>query len=474
MNEEFLQKFPEILFTLGKIADKQNVELYVVGGFVRDLLLQTGEKKDIDFSVIGDAVSFAKSLQSEIGARNVVVYERFGTAMTEVEGFKLEFVTAREESYSADSRKPKVKKADLISDLSRRDFTINTLTVGLNEKNRGKLYDPFNGIRDIEKKMIRTPLDPEMTFNDDPLRILRAVRFAATLNFEIEMSTKEAIKKMASRLKIVSAERITDELLKILSGKKPSTGFLLLSELEVLPFVIPEMIPMKGVEQRNDFHHKDVFFHTLKVVDNVAAVSEKLPLRLTALFHDVAKPRTKRFDEKIGWTFHGHDEIGARMMEKIANRMRLSRHLKEYSQKLIRLHLRPIFLAGEGVTDSAVRRLIVQAGEELDDLILLCRADITSGNPERVQKHLQNFDLVMARVQEVREKDALRKFQSPVRGDEIMEICQLQPGPEVGRIKKAIEEAILDGVIKNEYDEALNYLYEIKDEYLKNTGKKNM
>lgn len=470
MNKEFLQKFPEILFTLGEIADKQNVELYVVGGFIRDLLLQTGQKKDLDFSVIGDAISFAKSLQSEIGARNVVVYERFGTAMTEVEDLKLEFVTAREESYSKNSRKPEVKKADLISDLSRRDFTINTLAVGLNKKNCGELYDPFGGIEDLEKKIVRTPLDPEMTFDDDPLRILRAIRFAATLNFKIELRTKEAIKKMAPRLKIVSAERITDELLKILSGKKPSAGFLLLDELGVLPFVIPEMIPMKGVEQRKDFHHKDVFFHTLKVVDNVAAVSEKLPLRLAALFHDVAKPRTKRFDENIGWTFHGHDEIGARMMEKIANRMRLSRHLKEYIQKLIRLHLRPIFLAREGVTDSAVRRLIVQAGEELDDLILLCRADITSGNLRRVKKHLQNFDLVMARVQEVREKDALRKFQSPVRGDEIMKICHLNPGPVVGKIKKAIEDAILDGKINNEYEEALNYLYKIKDDFLSTTG----
>lgn len=466
MHETLIEKFPEILKKIGEIADQQALEVFVVGGYVRDLFLGDAQKTDIDFTVVGDALAFARELKERLSARNLILYERFGTAMLQVEPYKFEFVTARKESYAKDSRKPVVKPADILSDLSRRDFTINTLAVGLNRKNWGKLYDPFQGLQDLGRKIIRTPLEPETTFEDDPLRILRAVRFATVLAFEIEPSTRQAIQKMASRLEIVSRERISEELLKILGSSKPSRGFHLLDELGILPFVLPEMVEMKGVEQRHEFHHKDVFFHTLKVLDNVAQVSDKLPLRLTALFHDVAKPRTKRFDEKVGWTFHGHDELGARMMEKIARRMRLSREVKEYIQKLIRLHLRPIFLATEEVTDSAIRRLIVQAGEDLDDLIILCRADITSGNPGRVRNHLQNFDFVMKRVKEVQQKDQLRSFQSPVRGDKIMEVCNISPGPLVGKIKHAIEEAILEGKIPNEYDAALEYLMQIKDQYL--------
>jgi len=464
------EHFPPLLKELGDLADREGISLYVVGGFIRDLLLAEDpaqvNRTDLDFTVEGDAIQFARLVKREFKARGMVVYRRFGTAMVQLEEYKLEFVTAREEWYVEHSRKPRVKKADLKSDLSRRDFTINAIAVGLNAANWGKVYDPFNGREDLQRRIIRTPLDPEMTFYDDPLRILRAIRFATRLRFKIEERTKEAIRKMAPRLEIVSNERITDEIFKILAARKPSIGFKLMDELGVLPYVFPELVEMKGVEQRQGFHHKDVFLHTLKVVDNVAEVSDKVELRFAALMHDVAKPRTKRFDEKAGWTFHGHDEIGARMMEGIAKRMRLPNDVKNYVQKLIRLHLRPIFLATEEVTDSAIRRLIVQAGDDLDDLLVLCRADITSGNPKRVEQHLKNFDFVMQRVHEVIEKDKLRAFQSPVRGDKIMEVCGIPPGPLVGKIKKAIEEAILDGRIPNDYDAAFQYLLEIKDQFL--------
>ena len=475
--EEIVRHFPPLLRRIGQIAERKGVKVYVVGGFVRDLLLARNPERvnrsDLDFTVEGDALELAKVLKKELRARGLVTYARFGTAMLQLEDYKLEFVSAREESYPENSRKPKVRRADLKSDLSRRDFTINAIAVGLNPDDWGTLYDPFSGIEDLQRKLIRTPLDPEMTFKDDPLRILRAIRFATRLRFEIEEKTRQAIRKMAYRLEIVSKERITDELFKILMAPRPSIGFRLMDELGVLPYVFPELVELKGVEQRKGFHHKDVFLHTLKVVDNVAKVSDKLELRFAALMHDIAKPRTKRFDEKVGWTFHGHDEIGARMMEDIARRMRISKEMKEYVQKLIRLHLRPIFLATEEVTDSAIRRLIVQAGEDLDDLLILCRADITSGNPRRVKQHLKNFDFVMQRVQEVKEKDRLRSFQSPVRGDKIMEVCGIPPGPLVGKIKKAIEEAILDGKIPNDYDAAYQYLLQIKDQFLQEHREEN-
>lgn len=474
MLDQKIKFFPGILKQIGQIADKHSLSVYVVGGFIRDLLLANDPskelRKDLDFTVVGDALDFAQLLQKDHNAKNVVIYERFGTAMLEIEDYKLEFVSAREESYPENSRKPIVKKANLESDLSRRDFTINTMAVGLNKDNWGKLYDPFDGLSDLQKGIIRTPLDPEVTFKDDPLRILRAIRFATLLDFKIDDQTEQSIINMAARLEIVSKERITDEFYKILLAPKPSIGFLLLDRLNVLAKILPEMIEMKGVEQRKGFHHKDVFYHTLIVLDNVAIVSGDLSLRLAALFHDVAKPKTKRFDEQVGWTFHGHDEIGARMMEKITKRMRISNEIKEYVQKLIRLHLRPIFLVSEDVTDSAIRRLIVQAGNDLDDLLALCRADITSGNPKRVKEHLKNFDYVMERVHEVIEKDQLRNFQSPVRGEKIMEVCGISPGPIVGKLKKAIEEAILDGKIPNDYDAALDYLVALKEELVQSTA----
>ena len=462
--------YQDFLQRLGRVADEGQFDVYVVGGYLRDRFVAQTEgktvRKDIDFVVLEDALKFAQLVKEELHGHGLVVYRQFGTAMVEVEGFKLEFVTARTESYEANSRKPSVQKADLYSDLSRRDFTINTLAMGLNARNFGVVYDPFDGLSDIRKKLIRTPLEPSVTFKDDPLRILRAVRFATLLGFDIEEKTRRAIREMAPRLEILSWERIRDEFLKILGAEKPSRGIRLLDELGLLPYVFPELLDLKGVEQRKGYHHKDVFVHTLRVLDNVAAKTDKIPLRFAALVHDIAKPRTKAFKEGVGWTFHGHDEIGARMMEKIARRMRLSNEFKKYVQKLVRLHLRPIFLSTDEVTDSAIRRLIVQAGDDLDDLFILCRADITSGNPEKVRRHLANFDFVVRRVQEVREKDELRAFQSPVRGDEIMALTGLKPGPLVGKLKKAIEEAILEGIIPNDHDAARDYLLQIKDRFL--------
>lgn len=454
-----------LLKKIGAVADTLGVEVYAVGGYVRDHLLKR-DGKDIDFVVVGDGPVFAKAVAKAVGSSRVTTYEKFGTALVEVDDYKLEFVGARKESYRGDSRKPSVEPADLQADLQRRDFTINALAVKLNREGFAELVDLFRGLHDLQKKIIRTPLDPEVTFKDDPLRILRGIRFAAQLRFHIAADTHRAMKKMAHRLKIISQERITDEFLKILAAPKPSIGFILMDETQVLEYVFPELAALKGVEQRQGFHHKDVFYHTLKVLDNVAAVSDDLALRYTALVHDIAKPKTKQFIEGKGWTFHNHEEIGARMLTPIGRRLRLPNEMTRYAKKLTRLHLRPISLTEEEVTDSAYRRLLVQAGEDLEDLLLLCRADITSQNPRRVQKHLANFDFVVKRLNEVEEKDKMRAFQSPVRGDEIMKICGIPPGPLVGRLKKAIEEAILEGEIPNDYDAAHAYLLAVKDEVI--------
>jgi putative nucleotidyltransferase with HDIG domain len=464
---ELTNIFPDILRRIGSLADRLNMKVYAVGGYIRDILLTgTGDDKDIDLTVVGDALVLAQKLKEEAEARILVTYERFGTTMVRVNSHKLEFVTARKEKYLPDSRKPMVEKAGPKSDLARRDFTINALAVGLNQNNWGTLYDPYRGLEDLRNRLIRTPLNPQTTFEDDPLRILRAVRFAAVLDFRIEQQTQEQIRKMVHRLEIVSKERISDELLTIIGGSSPpSKGLIWMDRLGILSYVLPELAEMKGVEQRKDFHHKDAFHHTLRVVDNVAQLSSKMELLLAALFHDVGKPLTKCFDDQLGWTFHRHDEVGAAMMEQIGRRLRLSKGVKSYIQKLTRLHLRPISLASDEVTDSAIRRLIVQAGDDLEDLFLLCRADITSGNIHRVRGHLQKFEILRERVAWVREKDKLRRFQSPVRGHKIMEVCKIPPGPTVGKLKKEIEEAILDGKIPNNYQSALSYLYEIKDRY---------
>lgn len=454
-----------ILHKISEIADQRNIEVYAVGGFVRDSLL--GKlSKDIDFVVVGNGPHFARIVSDILAAKNMVIYEKFGTALVEVDDYKLEFVGARKESYRNTSRKPIVAPADLPSDLARRDFTINAVAISLNEDTYGHIVDPFKGKEDLDNKIIRTPLEPVTTFKDDPLRIMRAIRFASQLGFTIEQNTKSGMRETAMRLKIVSIERITDELLKILNTPKPSVGFLYMQECCVLEVVFPELFRLKGVEQIDGHHHKDVFYHTLKVVDNVAKVSDKLELRYAALIHDIAKPTTKEFVKGRGWTFHNHEEIGARMLPAIGRRLRLPNDMTKYAQKLTRLHLRPIALTEKDVTDSAYRRLLVQAGEHLDDLLTLCRADITSQNPKRVQKHLRNFDFVVKRLHEVEEKDRMRAFQSPVRGDEIMAVCGLNPGPAVGIIKNMIEEAILDGKIPNEHDAAFEVLCKIKDDLL--------
>ena len=451
-----------LLNKIGKIADQEKAEVYAVGGVVRDKLLGR-DCKDIDFVIVGDGPSFAKAVAKKLQTKQPTIYQKFGTALVVYQDYNLEFVGARKESYRSNSRKPTVTPADLSTDLARRDFTINALAIGLNKNNFGEIIDHFNGQLDIRKKIIRTPLDPVVTFEDDPLRILRAIRFATQLDFTIEPETKTGIEKTFKRLDIISPERITEEFLKILLAPRPSIGFFLMEETGVLNVVFPEFVALKGIEQIEGHHHKDVFRHTLKVVDNVAAVSQDINLRYTALVHDIAKPRTKEFVKGKGWTFHNHEEVGARMLPGIGRRLRLPNEMTQYAQKLTRLHLRPISLTLEEVTDSAYRRLLVQAGEHLEDLLCLCRADITSQNPQRVQKHLANFDFVVNRLQEVEGKDQMRAFQSPVRGEEIMRVCNLKPGPQIGKLKKMIEEAILEGDIPNDYDAAYQYLLSIKD-----------
>jgi poly(A) polymerase len=455
----------DVLNCIGEMADKYRVPVYAVGGFVRDSLLGK-EANEIDFVAEGDGPEFAGKVQKKLKGRGLVIFERFGTASFYVKDLKLEFVTARKESYKPHSRKPVVQKSDLAGDLSRRDFTINTLAMALNQENFGSIIDFHHGRSDLKKKLIRTPLEPGTTFSDDPLRVMRAARFASQLSFRIDASTLAAMKEQRERLKIVSQERIRDEFFKILSHPKPSTGIRILLETGVLEIVFPELAVLAGIEQRDLYHHKDVFDHTMKVVDNLAGVTDNLKLRFAGLVHDIGKPRVKQFVEGTGWTFHGHEQAGVHMLKKVCRRMKLSNDYYDFSSKMTYLHMRPIQLISEEVTDSAIRRLIVQAGEQLENLIMLCRADITSGNPKRVKSHLENFDFVMKRIREVEEKDRMRSFQSPVRGDEIMKLCGLEPGPLVGRMKRMIEEAILDGKIPNEHDPALHYLLQIKDKIL--------
>jgi len=454
-----------ILSAIGALADRHGIEVYAVGGYVRNKLLQK-PITDLDVVVIGDGVAFAKLVAESFHREHIVTYERFGTAMVQFEGTKVEFVGARKESYHDDSRKPEVNRGTLTDDLARRDFTINAMAVSLNADHWGTLVDPFDGEGDLQRRVIRTPLDPERTFSDDPLRIMRAIRFASQLQFSIAPVTLAAMRRMRERLNIVSQERITDEFLKILMSPKPSVGLKLMYNTGVMDIVLPEVSELAGVDQRKDYHHKDVFFHTLKVVDNVAEVSDSLWLRFAALMHDIAKPRTKSFREGIGWTFYGHEELGARMMKGLFHRLRLPMEPLKYVEKLIRLHLRPMALVDEGVTDSAVRRLLFDAGEEIDDLMVLCRADITSQNPSLVNQFTRNYDRVVERMREVEEKDRIRAWRPPINGNEIMEVCGLEPGPLVGKLKKMIEEAILDGKIPHEHDAALQYLLSIKDEVI--------
>jgi poly(A) polymerase len=452
-----------LLRRIGETADIAGVDVYVVGGYVRDLLLGA-EGHDIDVVVMGDGVAFARKVATRLAIDTVVTFEQFGTAMLPVDGGKVEFVGARKEKYSAGSRKPRVTVGTLEDDLLRRDFTVNAVAASLNKGRYGRIVDPLGGREDIQARLLRTPLDPAETFDDDPLRIMRAVRFTSQLECVLEPRTRAALETMRERLAIVSQERITEEFLRMLKTRKPSVALKLMFESGILRIVFPEIEHMAGVDQRRDHHHKDVFLHTCVVVDNTAATTGNVWLRFAALVHDIAKPRTKAFQPGVGWTFHGHEEIGARMMRKVFQRLRLPMAHLPYVEKLVRLHLRPMVLVDEEVTDSAVRRLMFEAGPDIDDLMVLCRADITSKNPTLVKRYLRNYELVMQKIREVEEKDRIRNWQPPVKGDEIMAVCGIPPGRRVGILKDAIENAILDGKIPNDHDAALNYLLTIKDQ----------
>ena len=455
----------KFISTARELAEDLNFQVFLVGGFVRDLILNR-LRNDIDFLVIGDVKLYSQNFAEKLDAGNVIIYKNFGTAHFKYDNMNFEFVAARKESYRKDSRKPDVEQGTFLEDISRRDFTINTLAVVLNKTNFGEVIDTYNGIDDINSRLIRTPVDPVITFDDDPLRILRAYRFASELNFTVDEKVNDAANKLRERLTIVSQERITDEFMRILASPKPSVGLRLLYDSGVMEVIFPEVSALAGVDQRKDYHHKDVFLHTCMVVDNISQKTNDLFLRLAALLHDIAKPQTKKFVEGIGWTFHGHEELGARKIKYLFRKLKLPFNKINYVENLVRLHLRPIALAKEEVTDSAIRRLIVAAGDDLEDLIALCRADITSKNPDKVTKYLQNYENVMDKVREVKEKDKLRAFQSPVRGETIMDVCNLKPSKKVGEIKVEIEEAILNGVIGNTYEEAYEYLLKIKDDFL--------
>ena len=472
--KKLLEKQPSLfalIKKIGKVADASDIRAYLVGGFVRDLLI-TRQNKDIDIVVVGDGLVFADDVSKALHAYPVVKFKEFGTAMITLETMELEIVSARKEVYQTNSRNPKVKFTDLDEDLKRRDFTINSMALSINNDTFGEFIDPFKGSKDLKAGLIITPLDPKETFFEDPLRMLRAIRFASQLGFEIDANTFKAIKAYADRIEIISKERIRDEFIKILMSSKPSLGINMLLESTLLEYLFPEILKLKGIDSQDGYKHKDVYLHTLKVLDNVASVDADINLRLAALYHDIAKPRTKRFFDGIGWTFHGHEELGARMFANYGKKLRLSTRDIKSIEKLIRLHLRPIAVANEEVTDSAIRRLIVEAGEDIDVLMILCRADITSKNKERVQRYLSNFELVEQRISKVEEKDALRAFQSPFDGKEIMELFGLQPGPHVGKIKHYIEEAILEGEIENTHEAARAFIEKNKEKlidlYLKN------
>jgi len=454
----------QLFKTISEVGKKHGKSSFVIGGFVRDLILKR-PSKDVDVVVLGDGLEFAKQVANELGVKKVSLFKTYGTAAFIYNDIEVEFVGARKESYTENSRNPKVEKGSLVDDQNRRDFTINALAISLNSSSFGEVIDPFNGLEDIKLKIIRTPLNPDITYSDDPLRMMRAIRFSSQLGFKIEKTSLEAIKKNAERLKIVSMERILVELNKIILSDTPSRGFKLLYDTQLLHQFFPEMVELQGVETIDGKSHKDNFYHTLEVLDNISENTDNLWLRWAAIMHDIAKPRTKRFNKKSGFTFHGHEEVGARMVYGLFKKFKLPLDQKmKYVQKLVRLHLRPIALVKGNVTDSAVRRLLVEAGDDIEDLMTLCNADITSKNEFKVQKYKSNFDKVRKKLKDVEEKDHLRNFQPPISGQEIIKTFNLEPSKIVGEIKHHIKEAILDGKIKNNYDDAYSYMFIVAKE----------
>lgn len=461
-SEELKRQFEKPIFKkISEAADRLGVECYAVGGYVRDIFLSR-DSKDIDVVVVGSGISVAEELKKELGkGANLSVFKNFGTAQIKYKNTEVEFVGARKESYNRDSRKPIVEDGTLEDDQNRRDFTINAMAVCLNSERFGELVDPFNGIQDLRDKIIRTPLDPDITFSDDPLRMMRCIRFATQLGFHINDDTFDALCRNKERIEIISKERIADELNKIILSPIPSKGFVDLDRCGLLPLIFPELSAMQGVEVRNGKGHKDNFYHTLEVLDNIAKMTDNLWLRWSAILHDIAKPATKKWEPKIGWTFHNHNFIGEKMTPVIFRKMKLPMNEKmKYVQKMVGLHMRPIVIASDVVTDSAVRRLLFEAGDDIDDLMTLCEADITSKNQERKQRFLRNFQLVREKLKVLEEKDRIRNFQPPITGEEIMKIFNLQPCREIGSLKSSIKDAILDGIIPNEYEAAYKYMME--------------
>jgi poly(A) polymerase len=446
--------------TISAVAGKEKVRAFVIGGFVRDCLMGN-PSKDIDIVVLGDGIEFARKVADELGRMKLSIFKTFGTAMLNWNGREIEFVGARKESYQPESRKPIVYEGSLEDDQNRRDFTINSMALGLNEDNFGELLDPFGGLQDIENKIIRTPLEPGNTFSDDPLRMLRAIRFASRLGFTIDPVCFQSIKDNRERIRIISPERITEELNKVILSSRPSGGFIMLDACGLLEIIFPELFALKGIDEVDGQRHKDNFFHTLKVLDNISARTDNLWLRWAALMHDIAKPATKKYEPEAGWTFHGHDYLGYKMLPEIFRKLRLPLNEKmKYVQKMVLLHLRPIALAESTVTDSAVRRLIFDAGDDIDDLMTLCEADITSKNDARVRQYMENFKKVREKIVILEEKDKLRNFQPPVSGDHIQEAFGIPPCREVGIIKNTIKDAILDGLIPNEFNAARKLMEE--------------
>ena len=462
INQDKYKRIFDMAKKAGAIGINKGLRVYIVGGVVRDLLLGR-EIQDLDLMVEGDGISFAKDLANNIGVQKIVPFKKFGTALIPHRDFQIEVASSRSESYDNDSRSPtKVIFTSLEEDLKRRDFTINAMAMDTHPDRFGKIYDPFNGQNDLSNNVLKTPLDPKKTFSDDPLRMMRAAYFSSKLNFKLDSDCREAIKDSSNRISIVSWERIRDELIKTLSTAKPSIGLVIMQKTGLLQTVFPEIDIMYNMDQSPEWHHKDIFAHTLQVVDNAAKLTNKMEIRFAALVHDIAKPITRKIDPVKGYTFHGHDAIGERMLNKVAKRLRLSNQLSGYIKKLTLLHLRPIAIAKSEVSDSAVRRLMVAAGEEIEDLMILCRADITTKNPNRVKRYLKNFDLVEQKMKTVMSKDSAKSFQSPIRGREIMEIFKIKEGKLVGELKKSVEEAILEGVIENTYNSAKQFLIDKK------------